>query len=599
MPPEKKTTYTALFILCVFLLGAVLFINLPAIQGNFLFADEAIYFSMTQSLAQDGDLEYTRKDLIRYYKTFDAGPLGIFLKKAKDGKIFYAKSFAYSLFTAPFAKVFGCNGHLVFHVLLLLLLLLMGTTYFSLENPPTLALMIPITFLFTSVAVVYIIWITPDFFNFFLVFTALFLWIYKHRYRQKDMEEAMPSRGLRFLLSDGSDYLACAIAAVAVFSKPPNIVLMGPLLLHTLWRKKPLKAVFMLLIFLAVSGAFWGTNQLITGEWNYQGGERKTFYGPRYPLETEALTFDSVKGGKMSSEGYTEKHLLPARVVIYNLFYYFFGRFTGIAWYFFPALLGLILFFRRRRSPAQWMILAALAGEILIFIVLMPDNYSGGGGALANRYFLNIFPYFFFLPALRFRPRELGFSWIWAAVFIAPILISPFHHSHYPATHVKKFPYTHLPAELTLVNNFPTNTNPWARRQSFGVENSWLHFLDDNFHPKLEPTGFWTRGDKTASMILKTYYPVKKLDFSLLNNPRMQNEITVQVGHRKQRITLGTKQRGTLSFTPLKPFKIKAIHLYRIKIKASKGSIPYYESMGSREKRHLGVFFEIKITPEN
>lgn len=599
MALEKKTAYAVIFILCGFLLGAALFINLPAIQGNFLFADEAIYFSMTQSLAQDGDLEYTRKDLIRYYKTFDAGPLGIFLKKARDGKIFYAKSFAYSLFAAPFAKYLGCNGHLVFHVLLLLLLLLMGYAYFSLGNPPSLALMIPVTFLFTSVAVVYLIWITPDFFNFFLVFTVLFLWIYKLKYREDDREQQTPPPGRRFLLSDGSDYLACALAAVAVFSKPPNIVLMGPLLVHTLWKRKFLKAALMLLVFLAVSGAFWGTNQLITGEWNYQGGERKTFYGPRYPLETEALTFDSVGGGRMSSEGYTERHLLPFRLVVYNAFYYFFGRFTGIAWYFFPALLGLILFFWRRKSFAQWLILGALAGEILIFIVMMPDNYGGGGGALANRYFLNIFPYFCFLPAMRFRAREIGFSWIWGAVFIAPILISPFHHSHYPATHVKKFPYTVLPVEMTLVNNFPTNTNPWARRQSFGVENSWLHFLDDNFHPKLEPEGFWTRGSRTAEMILKTYYPVKQLDFILLNNPRMQNEITVQVGGRKQRITLGTKQRGTLSFTPVHPFRIKEIHLYRIKIKASKSSIPYYENMDSQEKRHLGVFFEIGITPED
>jgi hypothetical protein len=78
----------------------------------------------------------------------------------------------------------------------------------------------------------------------------------------------------------------------------------------------------------------------------------------------------------------------------------------------------------------------------------------------------------------------------------------------------------------------------------------------------------------------------------------MRNDIKVQVGKQKKRITLGTKQRGTLSFSPVKPFKIKALHLYRIKIGASKGSIPYFEMETSRERRFLGVFFEIDIVPE-
>ena len=113
-----------------------------------------------------------------------------------------------------------------------------------------------------------------------------------------------------------------------------------------------------------------------------------------------------------------------------------------------------------------------------------------------------------------------------------------------------------------------------------------------------EKRGFWTRGPYASEIILKTYYPVKRLDFRLLNNPRMRNEITVQVGRQKKRITLGTKQRGTLSFSPVKPFKIKALHLYRIKIRASKGSTPYYESETSKERRFLGVFFEMNIVPE-
>lgn len=594
----------AIFLIFAFSLGFSLTINLPAIHQGFLFADQAIYFSMTQSIAQDGDLEYTKKDLIRYYESFPSGPLGIFLKKGSQDRLFYAKSFAYPLLAAPFVKLFGVNGFLVLHSLLLLLLLLMGYAYFSLSNPSPLPLFTVVTFLFASTACVYFLWIQPDFFNLFLVFAVLFLWRFKHKFHETYPEEKPPGKFQSLLLSEGTDYVASFLVGVAVFSKPANIVLLGPLLLLPLLHKKFGKPALILLVFLVSSVIFWGSNALITGDWNYQGGERKTFYHT-YPLEKENVTFDSIHSEKMTSDGYAEKHLLPAKFIPYNLFYFFFGRFTGITWYFFPAVLFLVLFFARKKRLFQWLIFMAIFAEILIYVVLMPDNYAGGGGALGNRYFLSIYPLFLFLPPSRRQMRELALCWLIAAVFIAQILVSPFFHSHYPGTHAKKLPFKFLPVEMTLVNNFPTNTNPYAFRQEVGTppDIGWLHFLDDNFHRRIresevEQRGFWTLGPSTTEMILKTYYPVKRLDFHLLNNPRMRNEITVQVGRQKKKITLGTKQRGTLSFSPVKAFNIKSLYLYRIEIGASKGSIPYFERETSRERRFLGVFFEIDIVPE-
>ena len=40
----------------------------------------------------------------------------------------------------------------------------------------------------------------------------------------------------------------------------------------------------------------------------------------------------------------------------------------------------------------------------------------------------------------------------------------------------------------------------------------------------------------------------------------------------------------------------KWIHLYKLSIKAQKGSIPYLESEEAKERRYLGVFFELEIT---
>src|SRR5690348_16697706 len=45
--------------------------------------DEATYYSLTYSLARDGDMTFKREDLVRVWEEFTA-PEGIFLKKGSD-----------------------------------------------------------------------------------------------------------------------------------------------------------------------------------------------------------------------------------------------------------------------------------------------------------------------------------------------------------------------------------------------------------------------------------------------------------------------------------------------------------------------------------
>ncbi len=598
--PQKKAALSIILVVFLFSLGLSLFINLPVVDQHFLFADQAVYYALTQSIAYDFDLEYTKKDLIRYYHDFMAGPQGIFLKKARNDKIFYAKSWAYSLFAAPFVRVFGYNGFFVFHSILLLIVMLLGFSYFSLANAPLTSITYLLTFLFGSVAGVYYLWISPDFFNFCLVFSIVFLWIHKIKHREVPIFSSPTETYRSFLLSPGTDYLAACLVGLAVFSKPPNIVLMGPLVLFALIEKKVFKASVLVVIFSLTIGLLFGANYLLTSDWNYQGGERKTFI-EKFPLERDGATFDSL-GSTMTSEGYFQRFLIPPKFILFNIFYYFFGRFTGITWYFFPAVLALILFFQSRRRVTDWLILITLAGGILIYIVLTPEFYGGGGGSLANRYFLNIYPLFLFLPSAKKSWRQVILIWVVAAVFISQILVSPFRSSAQPATHAKKFPIKALPLEMTQVNHFPTNTNPLAFRVSIWPDKphpqrEFLHFLDDNFYPKLEPTGIWTRGDKTCEFILKTYYPLKEIGVRLLNNPRSNNEITVKVEGQKQKIVLQSKQWGELRFPVGNGFKMEERYHYHMKIKAAKGAIPYYEDPASLERRYLGVFFELELVP--
>jgi hypothetical protein len=84
----------------------------------------------------------------------------------------------------------------------------------------------------------------------------------------------------------------------------------------------------------------------------------------------------------------------------------------------------------------------------------------------------------------------------------------------------------------------------------------------------------------------------------LLNNPRSNNQITVKVEGQKQKVVLQSKQWGTLRFQVGSGFKMEERYHYRMKIKAAKGAIPYYEDPASLERRYLGVFFELELVPK-
>jgi hypothetical protein len=154
--------------------------------------------------------------------------------------------------------------------------------------------------------------------------------------------------------------------------------------------------------------------------------------------------------------------------------------------------------------------------------------------------------------------------------------------------------------ELTNINNLPTNAAiKDAFRQQWGFplyEDRFLYFLNDNFNPKhREEDGWWTRGDRTCDFILRTWFPVREVTFKLLNNPRLENAITVTVEGKTQRIILGPNQRGTLRFAVGNGFQVLESHMYRVKVKAAKGAMPYYENEKSDEKRWLGVFFGLDL----
>ena len=135
LPVGRAATAAVLMVL----LGFAVSVDFPRASLGFK-GDEATYYSLTRSLARDFDFTYQRQDLVRVWEEFP-GPEGIFLKRGSRvdfersssfpfvrmirtedparGRLYFAKSYIYPLFAAPFVLVFGTNGFLIFHALLL------------------------------------------------------------------------------------------------------------------------------------------------------------------------------------------------------------------------------------------------------------------------------------------------------------------------------------------------------------------------------------------------------------------------------------------------------------------------------------------------
>ena len=197
-----------------------------------------------QSLARDFDFAFEHKDLERVWEEFP-GPEGIFLKRGKaidiqgssrfpfvrwvkledpqrDTRLYFSKSFIYPLVAAPFIFLFGTNGFLVLHALLLSLDFLVAYLFLHARTKSNWrALPLAAVFLAASVVPVYFVWLMPELFNFSLALYALFFWSYKE----------VAGGG-----TERSDYMAAALLGVLTFSKPTHAILLFPIVALALTR---------------------------------------------------------------------------------------------------------------------------------------------------------------------------------------------------------------------------------------------------------------------------------------------------------------------------------------------------------------------------
>jgi hypothetical protein len=604
----------AFVIACVYG-GIALSVDFPRAAMGFQ-SDEATYYLMGHSLARDADLVYRAEDLRRVWREFPSGPSGVFLKRGSvpslrvdvripfvhlrgspdpdTSRYYYGKSYMYPLVAAPFVALLGTNGFLLLNAILLAAFALAAWLFLATRVPEPLAAMLAGAFVGASVAPVYFVWITPELFNLTTVAVAYLCWTYK--------EAAGPAaapRGAGWLFRPGSDLAATAFIAAATCSKPSNAMLLAPILVLFAWRRQWRRALVCGVLFAALLAVFFGVEiAMNSGDWNFQGGEdRRTCYGA-YPLQSadaglnvclERETNKPVWGDILGPYFWT--------VLFHNVAYFFIGRHSGLVPYFFPAVLALAAFLARLRSRPlwQWLVFAAAAGQILLFVVGIPYNYFGGGGVVGNRYFMSAYGLFVFLiPGVRTWPPVV-LAWIVGALFSAQLVLNPFFHSFNPAAAAKHGPLRLLPVELTLVNTLPITTQESRVRRLFGAEPRFqVYFLDDNAYDP-EGDSFWVRGDARAEILVKTDTQPRMFAATLEAGP-VETDVTIRIAGRSKSVVVHPGEIQRVTVTLDEGFPYMGTRVWHASISSGSGFVPMFVN-GGTDNRFLGVRVKPELVP--
>jgi hypothetical protein len=596
----------AALLLCVY--GALaLTVDFPRAAFGFK-SDEATYYMMAYSLVEDGDLTYTKDDLVRVWREFPGGPSGVFLKKGRTlagapdpnpKRLYYGKSFIYPLVAAPFVKVFGTNGFLVLHALLLSMVVLCGYLFLHARSSPLVSALLASGFVMVSVVPVYFVWLMPEVFNFSLTFLAYFCWLYK----EVATREHAPRR-LQWLFCGRSDVAAAALLGIATFSKVTNALLFAPILVWQLWvflRHRSIRAAKIAastLAFLLVAGGLFAINKAVSGEWSYQGGDRHSYY-VEFPFQNEAAKHDLGQSKSREDIILADIMFNPrtfASNLTHNLEYFFIGRHTGLVAYFFPAIFAMVAFFLapRQRPGWQWLVLASGLLQGLIFLISTPYTWHGGG--VGNRYFFSGYGVMLFvLPPI--QSTGVAFAeWVIGSLFVAPMVLNPFVASFHPADNAKSGPLRMFPIELTLVNDLPVNTEPEHARLWFGDTGQGdpgflVYFLDNNAFDREPDKSFWTRGRSRSEFIIKTDKPIRRATFTVTAGP-VATDARVNIRGSRQDVHLAPGESRDLVFTMPAglPYEkeVQAL-VWTASVFSSSGFTPIFFDPASTDSRYLGV----------
>ncbi len=623
-------------LVAVILLGLGLRSNPAKLSEGRFFSDGATYYSMTWSLVGDLDLEYTAADLARVKREYPEGPSGIFLKRSSGGfapwikrvppeekRLYFGKAMTYPVLVAPLVAIFGTRGFLIFNALCLVVA--WGCAFVEIRRRATdvMAMFSSAALILATIAPIYVFWIQPELLNLALVSLALLAWRRDH------------------------PLLSALLFGIAGYTKPTHLLMAAPLGLAPLFEadapfvKRGLEVVRRGAVMIGCAASLFGVNTLVTGEWNYQGGERKTF-GSEFPFDRGDLrdvTFGNsgewmttMKLGPLEEgeaqtrgAGIAQSTVELQQMFVANLADFWLGRYGGVLPYFAPAFLALIFFaLIGPREKEGWF---ALSGLLLFYLVSIrilpgPSNWYGGGGTVGNRYFMAALPLTaFFLP----KGRELLVALLGTALsvtFLLPAWLQPMEHSLKPSllASAPGGPLTFLRAERAMLNDLSFCTDAWRKKQPYddaegdpplhrpGSRNGyWLYFPDDGtfgretipdmvFKDGEPMEGFRVKRGETTEVLLRANEPVDWIDVTLFA-AQTGDDLEVEAGGPTQRALVPALGSVTFRVFPGPPVMYYDSFVYSVHTQ-SRG-VAIAPNPSSSQTEHALVRLALHVSPRS
>ena len=478
------------------LLGALTFDRLewPSFVG-----DEATYLMAGESLAWDFDLRFEAEDYKRFLDHWGQQPEGLILLSGDKGRhISYGKPFFYPLVIAPFQRLAPVRGPFVANALLLVLAGVVAARSLRGRLGRVSWLWVAV-FLFASVGFAYVYWAHADLF--LMALSALALSLAFHP--RQSSEEA--GSVLRWVTVG-------VLMAIVVFSRPLYLPLLIPIAM-AVPRRQRRRGLAGLLVGVASVLLLAVTIHWISGRSTTSyGAQRRGFYshtgypGVDFASEQWVEKLEEL-GDAAWVEGQTGARLpkTDASLWAWNSLYFLVGRHVGVLPYFLPLLLGIL---GRPRERAQWALLGAVLVCIAAFFLYRPFNFYGGGGALANRYFLPLYPAFWFMGS---KPARVGPALavtVLAAFFLWPLWSQP---RAFPLRDDSTYRYVstaatrRLPFETTQSHLKPSGRSDVIHNQL------WLKSLSPSLRPSRDGGVLRLRADTRGQVLVGSPRPLSRL----------------------------------------------------------------------------------------
>ena len=514
-------------LLAALLAGAATF-DRPGWPG--FVGDEATYLMQAESLAFDLDLAYERHDYDRFVARHGRPPEGLILQRGGGaGAPTFGKPALYALWIAPFVRWLPTAGAPLANALAVALAALAAAAVLRRRVGAAAPLWVAV-WLFASVAFAYVFWAHAD--AFLLACTALGMAL---AWRGEpvpigagspppDLYE--PPGGLAEATSRWRPALrwlaAGALLAVPGAFRPFYLVLLIPAALAARaeadtgfggrrWGRPLALAVGAVALLAAAS-----LLQLAAGgSWTAYGGERQGFYAHTgFPeVDFPAADWDeSVRRWGNTSwlfEGAVGDYAasFDSSLWGWNAYYLVAGRNVGLLAYFLPLVLGIAAFSARR---GRWLLPLAVAAAVAGFLLVRPFNFYGGGGAIANRYFLPLYPALWFLAGRASggprgdRRRAAGAVLVaaLAAPFLLPLWSAP---RAFPIGDDGRYRYVSAAARHLLPYETTQSHLPGGR--DMATNGVWVKVLDGPVEPA-GASGLGLTGPGPATLLVGSPRPL-------------------------------------------------------------------------------------------